>query len=77
ACGQGRGGIGYQPYSRFWDAGPTRFGSGTTPTFSTLPQSAMRTIKFGAVPSLSKGHKHRLHKAEFHYLFAKQTTLKN
>ncbi|MGN9275497.1 hypothetical protein, partial [Collinsella sp. HCP3S3_E5] len=37
ACGQGRGGIGYQPYSRFWDAGPTRFGSGTTPTFSTLP----------------------------------------
>ncbi|MGO5254659.1 MULTISPECIES: HAD family hydrolase, partial [unclassified Collinsella] len=41
ACGQGRGGIGYQPYSRFWDAGPTRFGSGTTPTFSTLPPAAL------------------------------------
>ncbi|WP_216595142.1 hypothetical protein, partial [Collinsella aerofaciens] len=32
-----RGGIGYQPYSRFQDAGPTHFGSGATPTFSTLP----------------------------------------
>ena len=25
------------PYSRFPDAGQTRFGSGATPTFSTLP----------------------------------------
>lgn len=31
------GGIGHQPYSRFLDARPTRFGSGSTPTFSTLP----------------------------------------
>lgn len=38
---QGRGGIGYQPYSRSQDAGPTRFGSGATPTFSTLPVGAM------------------------------------
>lgn len=37
ACGQDRGGIGYQPCSRFQDAGPTCFGSGSTPTFSTLP----------------------------------------
>lgn len=37
ACGQSRDGIGYQSYSRFWDAGPTRFGSDATPTFSTLP----------------------------------------
>ena len=37
ACGQDRGGIGYQPCSRFQDAGPTRFGSGATTTFSTLP----------------------------------------
>ena len=37
ACGQGRDGIGYQPCSRFQDAGPPRFGSGFTPTFSTLP----------------------------------------
>ena len=29
-AGQDRGGIGYQPYSRFLDAGPTRFGSGAT-----------------------------------------------
>lgn len=29
--------MGYQPYFRFWDAGPTRFSSGATPTFSTLP----------------------------------------
>lgn len=42
ACGQGRDGIGYQPYSRFWDAGPTRFGSGATPTFSTLPERLSR-----------------------------------
>ena len=39
ACGQDRGGIGYQPCSRFQDAEPTRFGSGATPTFSTLPSS--------------------------------------
>lgn len=32
--------MGYQPYFRFWDAGPTRFGSGATPTFSTLPATA-------------------------------------
>ena len=37
ACGQGRGGIGYQAYSRFPGAGQTRFGSGATPTFPTLP----------------------------------------
>lgn len=37
AYGQDRGGIGYQPCSRFQDAGPTRFGSGSTPTLSTLP----------------------------------------
>lgn len=29
--------MGYQPYFRLWDAGPTRFGSGATPTFSALP----------------------------------------
>lgn len=29
--------MGYQPYFRFWDAGLTRFGSGATPTFLTLP----------------------------------------
>lgn len=38
ACGQDRGGIGYRPCSRFQDAGPTRFGLGSTPTFSALPQ---------------------------------------
>ena len=37
ACGQDRGGIGHQPCSRFQDAGPTRFGSDSTPTYSTLP----------------------------------------
>lgn len=37
ACGQGRGGIGYQTYSRFPGAGQTRFGSGATPTFPTPP----------------------------------------
>lgn len=37
ACGQDRDGIGYQLCSRFLDAGPTRFGSDATPTFSTLP----------------------------------------
>lgn len=41
ACGQDRGDIGYQPYSRFQDDGPTRFGSCATPTFSTLPISAV------------------------------------
>ena len=36
------GGIGHQPYSRFLDARPTRFGSGATPTFSTLPDPIVR-----------------------------------
>lgn len=31
--GQDRGDIGYQPYSRFQDAGPTRLGSSSTPNF--------------------------------------------
>ena len=43
ACGQDRGGIGYQPCSGFPDAGPTRFGSGATPTFSTLPSKRLTT----------------------------------
>lgn len=41
ACGQDRDDIGYQPYSRFQDDGPARFGSCATPTFSTLPISAV------------------------------------
>ena len=45
ACGQGRGGIGYQTYSRFPGAGQTRFGSGATPTFPTLPAQPL-----GALP---------------------------
>lgn len=41
ACGQDRDDIGYQPYSRFQDDGPTHFGSSATPSFSTLPISAI------------------------------------
>ena len=40
------------PYSRFMDAGPTRFGSGATPTFSTLPPTpswtGSRTTRSGS-----------------------------
>lgn len=41
ACGQNRDGTGYQPCSRLQNAGPTRFKSSATPTFSTLPISAV------------------------------------
>lgn len=40
---QNRGAIGYQQCSRFQDVGPTRFGSGSTPTFSTLPNFCLYT----------------------------------
>ena len=40
ACGQDRDGIEYQLYSRFQHYRPTRFGSCTTLTFSTLTISA-------------------------------------
>lgn len=49
ACGQGRGGIGYQTYSRFPGAGQTRFGSGATPTFPTLPGGTGRFWEHNAV----------------------------
>lgn len=41
ACGQNRDGTGYQPCSRLQNAGPTRFKSSATPTFSTLPISTV------------------------------------
>ncbi|WP_216595107.1 hypothetical protein, partial [Collinsella aerofaciens] len=53
-----RGGIGYQPYSRFQDAGPTHFGSGATPTFSTLPDlpSFIRYLFFVSTGNLVAHH---------------------
>lgn len=35
------------PGSRFQDAGPTRFGSGSTPTFSTLPNGKANQVDWG------------------------------